>query len=137
ELDRPRPPSGHVVRELLEHRDGALPPPVAERVRDVCAQAPGARPDRVQAAHAEQVADVGDDPRVARLDEPVLVEALDVALDDVRLALEHFEQRLEGTAALDVAHAVERREELVELVVHDAVTATSFGESVSSWAGTI
>ena len=126
ELDGLGPPAGDVVGELLEHGQRPLAPSVRERVGDVAAHAAGLRADRVEPPHAEQFADVGDDPGVAGLDEPVLVELLDVALDELALALEDVQQRLERVAVLDVAGAVDRRQQLVEVGRrgHDAVTVT-------------
>ena len=86
-LDGPRAPAGHVARELLEHRDGALGAPVRDRVGHEAALAERRTLDRQQPAHAEQVADVRHDPLLAGLDEPVVVEPLDVGLEQVELLL--------------------------------------------------
>ena len=75
ELDRARRPAGGVARELLQHDRGALAAAVGDRVGHIRARADPGRLDRPDRAHAEQVADIGHDPFVAGLDEPVVVEA--------------------------------------------------------------
>ena len=76
----------------------------------------GSRP-----ADAEQVADVRHDPLLAGLDEPVVVEALDVGLEDPQLLLDDRQQRAQLLAALArVARAVDGGQQPVEVVASGA-----------------
>ena len=75
---------GDVDGHLLEREQRALAAAVADRVGDLGAAVGAGRRDLVDRVVADQVADVGDDPRRARLDELVVVELVDVVLDDRR-----------------------------------------------------
>ena len=99
ELDGPGPPVGHIPRQLFQDRSGALAATVAQRVGDIGAVGidPGA-PDGVQRRHAQQIADIGQDPRIGGFDEPVLVQPFDIGLDQLELALNDGEQRPQGFA---------------------------------------
>ncbi len=116
ELDGARGPAGHVARQLLQHRGGPLAPPVAEGVGNdrALAQRPQPVRDRQQPADIEEVAEVGDDPLVAGLDEPVVVEPGDVVLDQPQLVLDHGQQRPQRLPLCRVALAVDRGEQVVE-----------------------
>src|SRR4051812_22402500 len=115
ELDRLRAPARDVVGELLQHGERPLAPPVADRVGDVrpLARRPGR--DRVQAAYVEKVGDVRNDPRPARLDEQIVVEAFDVAVDDVGLRRKYRRERLERAPFLGVSDPVDRRQKVVQI----------------------
>ena len=65
----------------------------------------------------EQVADVGDDPFVAGLDEPVVVEHRGVGFDALELSLDHREQ---GRSAplFEIAVAQEGRQQPIEPLGH-------------------
>ena len=52
---------------------------------------------------ADEVANIGDDPRLAGLDEGVSVKLPDILLDDVSLQVDHIKQRAQGLAARLVA----------------------------------
>ena len=91
--------------------------PVRDRVGDEAALAERRALDRQQPAHAEQVADVRHDPLLAGLDEPVVVEPLDVGLEDAQLLLDDRQQRAQLVAALvRVAVAVDRGQQPVQVV---------------------
>ena len=77
---------GDIHGQLLEREQRALAAPVADGVGDLGAAVGAGRGDLVDRVVADQVADVGDDPRRAGLDELVVVELLDVVLDDRRTA---------------------------------------------------
>src|SRR6266540_2804272 len=140
ELDGLRAPAGHVEGELLEHANGPLAPSVAKRVRDVCTLARSARGDRIQAAGAEEVSDVRDDPRLARLDEPVVIEAGDVVVYDRGLLGQDLNERSQLAELLLVAETMQDREQLVHVVGRDhgvGTTLIAVGSTVSSWAALI
>ena len=101
--------AGDVARELLQHRGRALAAPVRDRVRHL---APRAERLAGQAGDAEQVADVGEHPRRARLDELVVVEPSQALLEHRRLVADHVEQLGERPPLLLVADAVDRGEQL-------------------------
>jgi hypothetical protein len=67
----------------------------------------GGRPARGQGfgVPADQVAEVGNGPVGAGLDEPVIVELLQVSLNDVGLFRDHREQGAQRLARLGVAPA--------------------------------
>ena len=102
-LDRARVPAGDVARELLEHRRRALAPAERDRVRDLGAREPARAAERVQRLVADQVADVGDRPVGAGLDELVVVELLEVLLDHAR-----SRRRTPASSELQRAAAVRR-----------------------------
>ena len=112
ELDGVRGPAGDVARQLLEHRQRALAAPVGDRLGDVGAAADGV----AQRVVADEVADVGDDPRAAGLDEEVVVELRDVVLDDVDLLGDDPQQRAQDVALVGVLVAVDGRQQLEEAV---------------------
>jgi hypothetical protein len=78
QLDAVDAPPGQVVGQPLDARERTLAAAQRHGVGHVGPQRPGVA---VQAARAEQVPDVGDHPVVARLDEQVVVERLDVLVD--------------------------------------------------------
>ena len=65
---------------------------------------------------ADEVADVGDDPALARLDEVVVPKPADVVANRVGAAIDEVEQGLQLAAGLVVGDAVHRRQELVQPV---------------------
>ena len=96
------------------------------------------RPSTWAPVLAEEVADVGHDPRRAGLDEPVLAELVDVGVDDVELAGEHLESVAHGAARALVGGAERRREEGVQRVDGQAAhtsSAMSAAASVTSCSG--
>jgi hypothetical protein len=110
-------PAGDVVGQLLQQADGALAAAVTDRVGDVEPLAAG-----VEALHqprAEQLGDVGDHPVVAGLDRLVLPQPVD-ALAQHRGggadAIDHLAQGAVGAKLVGVEGAVDRREQVPELV---------------------
>ncbi len=104
-------PAGDVGGELFQQGEAALAAVGVNRVRDVGARRdrPGQRRGlragraararlwagvrgRMQGNMADEIAEIGDDPVCARLNEPVVVERLDVALDDLHLFVDHLKQ---------------------------------------------
>ena len=75
----------------------------------------------MQEPDAEQVAEVGDDPVGAGLDERVVVELAEIRGDQVGLLTEHPEEGLERPvlAGFGVALAVEPRQQLEQLVAQE------------------
>ena len=117
ELDGFGRPTTDVARQALEDRRGPLAPAVGQRVRDDGALREGRAAGRWdQPLHPEQVADVGHHPLIAGLDEPVLVQLVDVILQCLELLLKDREHRLENIALVRIGDAVDRREEVVEPV---------------------
>ncbi len=131
ELDRVNGPAGDVPRELLEHRQRPLAAAVVDRLGDVGPRAdldrrPQVGPDQiredrcrrvlvadapgvVQEVVRHEIADVRDDPAPARLDEQVVPQTCDVALDDVDLARHDPEQRAQRETLVGVLLAMDRR----------------------------
>ena len=109
ELDRARRPAGDVARQLLQHHRRALAAAVCDGVGDEGARADAGRRHRPDRPYAQQVAQVGHDPLVAGLDEPVVVEAADVGFDAFQLGLDDAQQRAQRLALVGVAQAVYRR----------------------------
>src|SRR5262249_3879453 len=140
ELDGARVPAADVPRELLQHRRRALAAPVGDGVRDLGARAADARRDRVQAAVADQVADVRRDPFCARLDELIIVGLGQVLLEHRDLLGDDVDQGAQRAGVLDlsVAQAMDGGQELEEPVGVEAhgMSPGSIGsvDSVSSRA---
>ena len=65
---------------------------------------------------ADQVTQIGDDPVLAGLDEPVLVEPVDIALDDVDLFGDHLQKRAERKPQFGVALAMDNGQQVEEAV---------------------
>ena len=141
EFDCPCRPPGRVASELFEDDGGSLAPAIRDRVRDVGAQTDVRRFNRADRSDAEQIADVGDDPVLARLDEPVTVERRHVAFDALELALDDCEQCPQRLALVDVAIAQERGQQEVQPLRHQqahgviSVSVTPAGLTNSSSAG--
>jgi len=124
-----RPPAGDVAGQLLEHRESPLAPPVVDRLRHVGAVAQrhvrhqvgpaqvgeqllglgGARDAAAveERQRPHQVAEIGDDPRLAGLDEEIVPELADVPLEQVRLLLDDAQQGAQRLAEPGVARAVD------------------------------
>ena len=103
---RMRRPARRVARHRLEHRHGALAAAVLQRVGDVGAGAVAAvGAERLQAAHADQIADIRHHPFVAGLDEQVLVHLRDIRFEHRTLFRQDRDHRLELVALLRVAQA--------------------------------
>ena len=93
EFDGAGAPAGGVEGQFFEDERRALAPAQAKGVGDQGARTEGGgAADRVEGAHAEQVADVGDDPVFAGFDEGVVVEPFDIGFDERTLAGNHAEQ---------------------------------------------
>jgi hypothetical protein len=153
ELDRPRRPAGEVGRELFEQGQGALAAPGRDGVGDVAAReaqltvghAVSRKPDARAGGRlkAEEVGQIGNYPWLAGLDEPVVVETIDVPLDDRDLLRDHLQQRPQRLVALGVAQPVDSRQQVVEPVARPVLRAhrvtsamvISFRISVSGTAG--
>jgi hypothetical protein len=120
ELDGAGRPARHIVREQFEQCQRALSAPVADGMRDVAAR----DEDLVELALAwgrhvaglsglvcglvaDQVAEVGHRPVLARFDEPVFVELVHIVFDDLDLFGDHLEQRPQRVSALGVAFAID------------------------------
>lgn len=114
ELDRDARPAGGVTRHLFQHGAGALALPVGERVGDIGAQR--ALAELAQGTRSDEIAEIGDDPVLAGLDEPIVVERVDVLLDDFQLAGKDLHQGLKGTALVSVEGADMAGQQAVEPV---------------------
>src|SRR3954464_10080749 len=68
----------------------------------------------MQAAHTEQFAEIRDNPLVAGFDEPVVEQPRDVIFDDRSLFRQDRDQRLQRLALIDIANAVNRRQQRVD-----------------------
>jgi hypothetical protein len=137
ELDRLRRPARHVPGQLLEDRRRAFPSPVAQRIGDERALVPVQRRRTAEASHAEQVAEVRDHPRLAGLDEPVVVELLDIGPEHAELVIDHVQEALERAADARVADAVDGRQEVVQPVHERTSTMAPAGSSTTSSAGAV
>ena len=118
QLDRMRAPAGEVVREPLDGAQRALRATQEDRVGDIRAERPRIAGEM---ARAEEVAQVGDDPRRARVDEQVVVERVDRLLDLVERGLDGRQVRLQRTIELGVLDLVDRRQPVEQpYALHDA-----------------
>src|SRR5207249_147832 len=88
-------------------------------------------------------ADVGHDPFVASLDEPIVVELGGVGLDAFELAFDHREQGAQRLTLVGVADAVQGGQQLVQPLRHQqahgpiSVSAIAAGLINSSSAGVV
>src|SRR5689334_19711491 len=78
QLDTMNAPLRQVESEQLDRAERAFAPPQRDRVGNVGAQRPRIA---FQMARAEQVAEVGNDPVVASLDEEIVIERFDVLVN--------------------------------------------------------
>src|SRR5690606_19149661 len=90
--------------------------------------------------HAHQIAQIGYDPLLARGDEPVAVEQIDILPDRVQLALHQRGEGAQRLAELLVAEPEDVGQEPVEALAlvraHDASWMTSRDGSMTKiWAG--
>jgi hypothetical protein len=108
ELDGFRRPAGDVAGHLLQHRHSALAASVAQRVGDKPSLAERPVLEWQQITHTQQVANVRYDPLIAGLNEPVVVEPVHVALQQLQLTLDHAEQSTQWPTLRHVARAVHR-----------------------------
>ena len=81
ELDRVRAPAGDVAGELLQDEDRALAAAQGDGLGDLGARVVDRGGDALDGLVADQVADVGDHPGGAGLDELVVVELVEVVGD--------------------------------------------------------
>ena len=108
ELHRSCRPAGHVTCQLLEDRGRALAPPVADGVCDVGALADGVGAFQgVQTTSAQQVSYVRHHPLGTGLDEPVIIQAIYILLEMVKLALQHRHQGAQRLALLDITGTID------------------------------
>ena len=112
ELDRHDRPAGDVPGHLLKHRGRPLGLAIAEHVGDEAAHPRFAAAYVLQPARADQGGDIGYHPRLAGLDEPIVIELVDVALDDVELFGEQGGQGLERPARFRVSVPMMLRKEV-------------------------
>ena len=129
-------PAGDVSSELLQNQDRALAAPKGDGVGD-CGAGTGYRGcHAIDRLIADQVADIGNDPRRARLDELVIVELVQIVLHGRDLLGDHRQERLQGTerrlrrglGQLRVSQPVQRRqqtEEFFAVKAHDIVPNTT------------
>ena len=85
ELDGDGGPARHIHDQLFEREQRALAAAIADGVGHLGAPALGRGADFVRRVRTHQIADIGDHPRGAGLDELVVVELLDVLFEDRRL----------------------------------------------------
>ena len=138
EFDAPRRPSGDVAGQLLQHRHGPLAAAVAQGVGHVAAQVDVGFADGLDRRDAEQIANIGHHPRLAGLDEPVVVELVDVPLDGGEFGVDDGQQRPERAVVLGVAGSVEGGEQVVQAVAAGHVASVNrapAGASSSNSAG--
>ena len=117
ELDRARGPTGHIARQIFQHVRGAFAAAIRQRVGDVGALTESGRWRGIQAAHAEQIADVGHEPIDGRFDEPVVVQFIDVGFDGLQLFTDHRQQRAQRLTLIGIAQPIERGQQVVELIL--------------------
>ena len=125
-FDRPARPPGRVRGVPFDGRQGALGASVADSVGDLAApdrgvhgveSAGGRGGDARTEGDLHPVGEVGHQPVLARLDEPVVVHPGDVRLEHRDLVADHSEQGLQRPVHLGVAELVESGQEGVEPVV--------------------
>ena len=124
-LDGARRPAGGVARHLLEDRRGALPTSVGDRVRHLGARRETGDRRAGQSSQPDELGKVRQHPGRRGLDEQVVVELVDPVGGDREFVGEDLEILSQHLAACDVALAVQRGQELVELVDRDAHQSTS------------
>jgi hypothetical protein len=138
ELHRACRPAGGVASQELQQRERSLAPPIAQRVRHLAArhQDPVAQPalERrdvtrlaavVHGLIPDQVGQVGNDPIVAGLDEPVVVGTPEVVFDHAGLLVDHSQQRAQRKALVGVPHPIDDRQQLIEAIgcaIHDLIS---------------
>jgi hypothetical protein len=100
----------HRVRDVLARVEDAIP---GRRLGTVC----GRRLTLVMHRQvSDQISDVGHDPIVSGLDEPIFVQAGDVLFRDDHLLRYDTQQRLERVVLVGVAQAVNYGNQLVQAV---------------------
>ena len=108
ELDGTGAPAGGVEGQFFENERRALATTQAQGVGDQRARAEGGGPaNRIEGAHAEQVAEVGHRPVFAGFDEAVVVEAFNIGFNERSLAGNDAEQGAQRAVQFGVALAVE------------------------------
>ena len=98
EFDGMRAPTGDVAGELLHDEDGALATAERDGVGDFGARVVDGRGDAVHRLVADEVADVGDDPRGAGFDELIVVKLVEVFGEDGELFVNDHQERFERAA---------------------------------------
>ena len=114
QLDTAAGPAGEIQRQPLDGSERALAASQRDRVRHIGAN--GARL-AFEVRRAEEIADVRDDPVLARVDEQVVIELLDVGVDGAECLFDRrqvraqlIRRRLLGVAdAIDLGEPIEER----------------------------
>ena len=148
ELHRAGRPAAHRFGQVLQNRQRALAAAEADGVGHLATrhddalarQGPSSRRALGQCADrrvADERADIGHDPVLARLDEPVFVEAGDVLFDHADLLGDDAQQRAQRRALIGVAQPVDDGDEIVEAVgvVHHRLSLTPLPETRSACRG--
>ena len=90
-LDRARVPARDITRELLEHRSGAFAAAITDGIRHFGARRELVRPDWMQRAITDQVADVRQHPWRAGFDKLIVVKLLEIFLQNSDLLCDERE----------------------------------------------
>ncbi|MEZ4612654.1 MAG: hypothetical protein R2838_20830 [Caldilineaceae bacterium] len=114
ELDDARIPVGDVPGQLFQHGRGALAPAEGDGIGHLGARAADGGHDAVERPVADQVADVGHDPRRAGLDEEIVVHLVQILGHHLGLLGQHDHEIAQRIAAFGVAQPVDGREQVVE-----------------------
>ena len=96
EFDRVGAPAGDVAGKLLEHEDRAFAPPHGDGVGDFRARIVDGGGDACNRLIADQIADIGDDPRRAGFDELVVVEPVEIVGHRLDLLADHLSSDCSG-----------------------------------------
>ena len=122
-FDRAGVPAGDIARQLFEHQRRALASAQGNGVRHFGARAGGLGRGLVQAAVADEVADVGHRPLGAGLDEQIVVELFQALVGHGQLLGEHADELFQraaiqplGSGQLGVADAVDGRQQLEQFL---------------------
>ena len=129
ELDCARVPARDIARKLLEYRSGAFASAITDGVRHFGPRRELVGPDWMQRAISDQVADVREDPWRAGLNELIVVKSLEIFLENSHLLCDEAEQIAQRLTLFYVANAIDRRQQIVELVrvVAHGITFKSIG----------
>src|SRR5262245_33065898 len=106
-LNRARVPARDVARELFEYGSGSFASTITDRVRYFGARRELVRPDWVQRAITDQVADVRKDPWRAGLDKLIVVKLLEIFLQNSDLPCDKGEQFGQWLAFIYVPNAMD------------------------------
>ncbi len=126
-LHHARIPAGHVARQVFEHRRGALAPAEADGIGHFGAGAERARGQSIHRPVADQVADIGDDPLGAGLDELIVVQLRQILVQDRDLAAIAESSARKRAALLGVAYPIDggqKPRQLVNVEAHGLTPAS-------------